>query len=50
MPFTSFVHPKEQLGRKAAENLLRMIEDPSYDGNYLFDSAPVFRNSVKVLR
>ena len=50
VPFTSFVHPKEQLGRKAAENLLRMIEDPSYDGNYLFDSTPVFRNSVKVLR
>ena len=46
---SSFPHPKEELGRKAAENLLHMIEDPSFDGNYLFDAQPVLRGSVKQL-
>ena len=46
---SSFPHPKEELGRKAAENLLHMIEDPSFDGNYLFDAQPVRRGSVKQL-
>ena len=46
VPFTSFPHPKEILGRKVAENLLEMIRDPDFDGNYLFDSEPVFRESV----
>ncbi len=45
--FVSFPHPKEELGRKAAQNLLKMIEDPSYDANYLFDAAVVMRGSVK---
>ena len=48
-PLTSFPHPKEGLGKKAAENLLRMIEEPGFDGNYLFDSEPVIRESVAVL-
>ncbi len=47
VPFTSFAHPKELLGRKAAENLIRMIEEPGFDGNYLFKSEPVFRNSIR---
>ncbi|MBP3901528.1 MAG: GntR family transcriptional regulator [Blautia sp.] len=47
VPFTSFKHPKEFLGRKVAENLLKMIDDPAFDGNYLFDSEPVYRGSVK---
>lgn len=47
VPFTSFKHPKEFLGRKVAENLLKMIDDPTFDGNYLFDSEPVYRGSVK---
>ena len=46
---SSFPHPKEALGRKTAENLLRMIQDPSFDGNYLFDAQPVVRGSVKQL-
>ncbi len=46
VPLTSFPHPKEELGRKAAENLVKMIEEPGFDGNYLFDSEPVIRNSI----
>ena len=46
VPFTSFPHPKDLLGRKVAENLLGMIRSPSFDGNYLFDSEPVLRDSV----
>ncbi len=47
--FTSFPHPKEALGRKATESLLKMIEDPSYDANYLFDASAVLRESVKII-
>lgn len=50
VPITSFPHPKEELGKKAAENLLRMIEDPQYDGSYLYDASPVLRKSVKDIR
>ena len=46
VPLTSFPHPKEKLGRKTAENLLKMIEDPSFDGNCLFDAEPVIRESI----
>lgn len=46
VPLTSFPHPKEVLGRKVAENLLKMIEFPDFDGNYLFDAEPVLRDSV----
>lgn len=44
---TSAPHPMEQLGKKAAENLLRMIKDPSFDANYEFDVDIVQRNSVR---
>ena len=43
---TSYPHPKEALGRKVAENIIKMIEDPGFDGNYLFRSVPVLRDSV----
>ena len=46
IPLTTVPHPKEQLGRKAAENLLHLISDPSYDANYLFDCELVERSSV----
>ena len=46
---TSFPHPMEALGRKAAENMISMIENPYFDGNYLFDSDIIERDSVKVL-
>ena len=49
VPFTSCDHPKEQLGIRAAENLLRMIENPSFNGSYLFSASPVYRDSVRSL-
>ena len=47
VPFTSFPHPKEKLGIRVAENLLKMIENPDFDGNYLYDAEPVIRESVR---
>ncbi len=47
VPFTSFIHPKEELGRKAADNLIKMIEDPGFDASYMFESEPVIRNSIR---
>ena len=46
VPLTSFTHPKAELGRKVGENLIAMIEDPDFDGNYLFDSGAVIRDSI----
>lgn len=46
---TSLPHPMEALGRKVAENMIRMIENPYFDGNYLFDSDVVERDSVKII-
>lgn len=46
VPLTSFPHPKEILGRKVGKNLIAMIEDPGFDGNYLYDSEAVIRDSV----
>lgn len=47
---TSVPHPKELLGRKVAGNMLAMIEDPCFDGNFLFDAEPVLRDSVRTIR
>lgn len=47
VPLTSITHPMEKLGERAAENLLRMMKDPFYDGNYEFEVNIVKRNSVK---
>lgn len=47
---TSAPHPMEELGKKAAENLLRMIKDPFFDANYEFDVNIVQRNSVKRMK
>lgn len=49
VPITSFSHPMEALGRKAAENIISMIGNPYFDGNYLFDSGAARRGSVKNL-
>ena len=43
---TSFPHPKEMLGRKVAENLMEMFRKPDFNGTYLFESEPVYRESV----
>ncbi len=47
VPFTSFIHPKEELGRKVADNLIKMIGDPGFDASYMFESEPVIRDSIK---
>lgn len=50
VPLTSFPHPKAELGQKVAHNLLEMIRNPEFDGNYLYDADPVVRDSVQKLR
>lgn len=47
---TSVPHPMEHLGEKAAENLLKMIKEPSFDATYEFDINIIQRDSVKKLR
>lgn len=49
VPITSLPYPMEELGKKAAENIVKMIENPCFDGNYLFDSDVIERESVKML-
>ncbi len=48
--FTSIPHPKELLGRKVGENMVAMIENPSFDGNYLYNMEPVLRDSIRDIR
>jgi GntR family transcriptional regulator of arabinose operon len=47
---TSFPHPMESLGKKAAKNIIKLIENPCFEASYLFDSEVVERSSVKVLK
>ena len=35
---------------RVAENLLKMIDNPDFDGNYLYDAEPVMRGSIRDLR
>lgn len=44
---TTIPHPKEQMGQKIAENILRMINEPEFDGSFIYEAQPVFRESVK---
>ncbi len=44
---TSVPYPMEELGKKAAGNMLRLIEEPDFDGNYLYRPKLLVRNSVK---
>lgn len=50
VPITSFPHPKEALGKKAAKNMIRLLERPGFDANYLFEAEAVERDSVKFLQ
>lgn len=43
---TSINHPKEKLGKIAAENLLHLIQDPSFDANHLFSPVIVEGDTV----
>lgn len=47
VPFTSYPHPKDILGQKTAQILLKMIENPAFDGNYLFEPKAVVRDSIR---
>ena len=49
-PISSYIHPKEKLGIKAAENLLQRIENPEFDANYKFQLDLAERDSVRTLR
>ena len=49
VPFTSLTHPKEELGKKTAFNLMQMIKNQHFDGNSLMQAEPVMRGSIKVL-
>lgn len=44
---TSIIHPMNRLGEKAAENLIAIINNPSYDGTYEFDAKLSYRSSVR---
>lgn len=46
---TSVHHPTDYLGKKAAENLLHMMQNRSFDGTYEFITQIVERDSVKKL-
>lgn len=44
---TSVPYPMEELGRKAAENMIHLIDEPDFDGNYLFRPPILVRDSVR---
>ncbi len=45
-PIDSIPHPKERLGERAAENLIRLIHHPSFHANYEFEEDISHRGSV----
>ena len=44
---TSVPYPMEELGKKAAENMLHLIEEPDFDGTYLYRPEILIRDSVR---
>ena len=44
---TSIPHPMEELGKQAADNMLRLIDEPDFDGNHLYHPDILVRDSVK---
>lgn len=50
VPLTSVSHPMEILGEKAAENILRLIEDPGFDATWEFPVELEIRSSVRSLK
>lgn len=47
VPLTSVNHPMEELGVKAAENLVRLIRNPSFEAGYEFAPGITERESVR---
>ncbi|MCR5343884.1 MAG: GntR family transcriptional regulator [Butyrivibrio sp.] len=46
-PIDSIPHPKEKLGERAAENLVRLIHHPGFSATYEFEEDITKRGSVK---
>lgn len=44
---TSVPYPMKQLGKKAAENMIRLINEPDFDGTYLYRPKILVRDSVR---
>lgn len=44
---TSVPYPMEELGKKTAENMLHLIEEPDFDGTYLYRPEILIRDSVR---
>jgi GntR family transcriptional regulator of arabinose operon len=44
---TSVPYPMEDLGKKAAENIVRLIDEPDFDANYLYRPNILVRSSVR---
>ena len=44
---TSVPYPMEELGQKAAKNMIRLIDEPDFDGSFLFRPAILIRDSVR---
>lgn len=47
VPLTSVMHPMEMLGKKAAENMLHLIQDPYFQAKYYFEPEIEIRASVQ---
>ena len=47
VPLTSIAHPGRLLGEAAARNVLRLIDDPTFDANVDFKPSLVIRESVR---
>ncbi len=43
---SSIPHPVDRLGAKAAENLLQMMRDSKFNGNYEFEEKVILRESI----
>ncbi len=48
-PIDSIPHPKEKLGERAAENLVRLIHHPGFHATYEFEEEIEVRGSVKAI-
>ena len=46
-PITTVNHPKELLGTMAAEHILKLLEDPSFEAQYKFEPKIIRRESVR---
>lgn len=48
-PIDSIPHPKEKLGERAAENLVRLIHHPGFSATYEFEEEITVRGSVRTI-